>query len=183
VSAPAGRRQLGHHGVVGLGDGGPEVLTQARPEQGERGGGEPGLHHRPLVGEVEHDRLVGGAGHGGGGVRGDGQGRLPSPNLPEQGEDLGRRPRPGDGEQPVVAAPAGHLGGGEGVRLAPAPGLPERRVGLGHEPGGPAAHDRDPFTVPRQQALGPRGDLDGTPPAVRLRDQLGMDERLPIHAT
>jgi hypothetical protein len=156
-------------------------MSQARPEQGERGGGEPGLHHRPFVGEVEHDRLVGGAGHGGGGVGGDGQDRLSSPDLLEQGEDLGRGPRSGDGEQPVVAAPAGHLGGGEGVRLAPAPGLPERRVGLGHEPGRPAAHDRDPFTVLGQQALGPCGDLDGTPPAGRLRHQLGMDERLPTH--
>ena len=65
-SRPAGSSAAS--GLLGLGDDGPEVLTQARPEQGERGGGEPGLHHRPFVGEVEHDRLVGGAGHGGGGV-------------------------------------------------------------------------------------------------------------------
>jgi hypothetical protein len=57
--------QIGHHGLVGLPDDGLEVLTQARPKQGERGDGEAGLHHRPFIDEVEHNPLIGSVEHGG----------------------------------------------------------------------------------------------------------------------
>ena len=63
--------QVGGHGGPGLLHHRGEVVPDVRADHGERGGGEPGLHHGLLVGVVEHQELVGDIADRGGGIGGD----------------------------------------------------------------------------------------------------------------
>jgi hypothetical protein len=151
------------------------VLAEVCAQQRQLGGGEPGLHDRLLVGEVEDDQPAGAAGHRRVRVGGD-RGRRDRAAEPVQdGEDLGRRPGPGERQHPVVAAAARHLRGGERVGL-PVPGvLAQRRVRLRHEQGGAASDDRHPLPAGRQRVPQSVGEPGGPPPALRLRGDLGHD--------
>jgi hypothetical protein len=64
---------LGEH-ALRRGGGRGDVVPEVRAEQGELGGGKPGLDHGLFVGEGEFDDLVGGEAHRGPRVRGDSEG-------------------------------------------------------------------------------------------------------------
>ena len=148
------------------------VQAQVGAEQDQLGGGEPGLHHRFLVREAQVDHRVGGLRHGGAGNRGDRDRGRGAAQPFQQLHDFRGGPGPGQHHDPVVGPAHRHLGRRERVGL-PVPGrLTRRRVRLGHEPGGAAARDRDPFPAGRQDARDLCGQLARPAPAGGLRGHL-----------
>ena len=123
-----------------------DVLTPRRPEQGERRGGEPGLDHRPLVGEGQIDDAVRRARRRRSQVAEDDRGRDPTLEPGQHLDDLRGRPGPGQRDHPVVRT-VRHLGSGERVGLAAAGGLAKRGKGLADEPGRTTTDEGDPFAV------------------------------------
>jgi hypothetical protein len=166
-------------GRTAVGDDGVGVQAEVRAEQGEGGGGEPGLHDGAFVGEVQHDEVVGGRPDGGVRVRGDRRGPGGALQPAEQVQDFGGGAGAGEGDDPVVAPSVRELGGGERVGLALPGGLAQHGRGLRHEVGRTAPDDRDP--LPRG---GQRGGvacrlLGGTRPALGLAVQFVLDVRHP----
>jgi hypothetical protein len=167
-------QRLGEGGA-GVGDGGAGVQAEVGAEQGERGGGEAGLHHRAFVGVAEDDDVVGRRHDGRLRVGGD-RGRGGTSAQPrEEVEDLGGGAGSGEGDDPVVGAVVRELGGGVGVRLAVAGPLTQCGGRLRHEEGGAASDDRDAFAPSRQLARVPGDFGRGSCPALGLAGQLVLD--------
>ena len=104
-----------------------DVDAELCEQERERGRRESRLHDGLLVGEVEHDDVVGG---GGDGTRGDADQRVARHAVRkelERAHDLGGRPAAGDREQGVVLASRRHLGRREGIGLARHPRLRAQR--------------------------------------------------------
>ena len=140
------RGGLGFQDRLGLAGGVVYLIAEMGAQQGEGGGGEPGLHHGLLVGEAEGD-----------GTRDESwQRRILIADDPDQVaaavellgnlDDLARGTRPAQEYHGVVFPGCqGSLGSGEGVREAEPEFLTQSREGLGNEPRRAAAQDRDFF--------------------------------------
>ena len=156
---------------------GARVLAQMRTEQRQLAGGEPGLHDRPLVGEVQRDDRVGGRRDGAARVGRDRDGRGRAAGLGEQVEDLGGGTRPGQRQDAVVPTAGRELGSGEGIGLAVTGRLARGRVRLGDEPRGAAARDRHPLARAGSNPGYLRGQPGGPQPALGLAGDFRLDAR------
>jgi hypothetical protein len=167
--------RVGAQGPVGVAGHRLEILSKGGPGQPERGGGESGLDHRALVGEVQRDAIGGRLGHGRPVDAADGHAPGPARQDLERPHDLRRRAAPRDSDDEIVGTAQRKLGGRERVGLAITGLFTERGIRLGHEQRGAAA-DREDTVTRRRQDVGDLGREPGHPsPRLGLAGDLAHD--------
>ena len=147
----------------------------AARSEGEDGGGEHGLHHRLLGRHRQGDRVAA--------ERGDRQtlvdrhrrGRHVVPETLEHLQHLGGGAGPGDRHDMVVAPVEAVLRGREGVGLAVAGGLAQRRPRPRHVQRGAAPDDGDARPAGRKRSLVQREGGRGGTPRLGLTGELELD--------
>ena len=172
VERPRVHRQRARQEASSLVGDRTDVVAQAGPQHRQDRGGEPRLDHRAFVGERQHQPVVRRPGHRAVLGGGDGQEARGAGQPFEQVDDLGGGPAAGDGHHPVVRPAGGELRGREGVRLALAGGLAQRRVRPADVQGGPAPDHRDALAGCRQEVVAGPSDLRRPVPAPGLAPDL-----------